>query len=162
MTSFKIPKKTIVLINEGVYPATIEAMEKGAGNFGEQIKFTFDLGNQFKLTGWTSTNYSEKSKLFSWTKAVLADTFDPKADFDTDWLLGQQVLIQVSKRMGTDGNTYNKIEAVLGLPKQSTVQKAAPIQPAHVPVESVQPAQISVEPVQPALIEIETHMPWKE
>ncbi len=152
MTSFKIPKKTIVLIDEGVYPATIKSMEKGAGNFGEQIKFTFDLGNQFKLTGWTSTNYSEKSKLFLWTKAVLADTFDPKADFDTDWLLGKKVLIQVSKRMGTDGNTYNKIETVLGLPKQSAALQPAPVQP--VPAQS--------DPVQPVLVETEAPLPWKE
>jgi hypothetical protein len=127
--SFKIQKKTYTLIDEGVYQATIESMEKSAGNFGEQIKFTFDLGNDCKLIGWTSTNYSEKSKLFGWAKSVVGDTFDPKADFDADWLLGKRVLVQVSKRMGTDGNTYNKIESVLCLPKQAAPQQSIPAQP---------------------------------
>ena len=138
MTSFKIPKKTITLIDDGVYQATIESMEKGAGNYGEQIKFTFNLGNDCKLMGWTSTNYSEKSKLFGWAKSVLGDTFDPKADFDTDWLLGKRVLVQVSKRMGNDGNTYNKIESVICLPKQSIVQQAVIAEPKPNVVETWQ------------------------
>jgi hypothetical protein len=104
-------------------------MEKGAGNFGEQIKFTFNLGNDCKLIGWTSTNYSEKSKLFSWAKSVLGDTFDPNVEFDSDWLLGKRVLVQVSKRMGADGNTYNKIESVMSIQKQSAPQQPEPAQP---------------------------------
>jgi hypothetical protein len=128
MDNFSIPKKTYAIIPEGTYPAIIQSLEQVEGQFGTQVKFTFsvlDLDEEVNLTGWCSINYSEKSKLFAWTKGALGDGFDPQADFEAAPLIGRRVLINVSQRMSATGTVFNKIEAVMPLPTRQT-QKVQP------------------------------------
>jgi hypothetical protein len=124
MENFKIPKKTFMTIPQGTYYATIVNLEQVPGEkYGPQVKITFSVGAQtfeqpVNLVGWCSTNYSEKSKLFAWTKAALGAEFDPMAEFEAAPLFGREVLVNVSKKVSATGTEFNKIEACMPLPAQ--------------------------------------------
>lgn len=56
-------------IPTGKYPAKIKTIEEADGQFGPQLKFTFDLPTNENddprtLLGWTSQKFSNKSKLY--------------------------------------------------------------------------------------------------
>jgi hypothetical protein len=99
----------------GKYPAKITEIEETEGMYGLQLKFTFELspevvGEPRSLIGWTSKKFSNKSKLFRWTKAALGP-IDRSYQFDSDDLIGRKVNITVVEVEGDDG-VYNKIEDV--------------------------------------------------
>jgi hypothetical protein len=137
MDNFTIPKKVFVAIPEGAYYATITNLEQLPGEkFGPQVKFTFavdaeDFDEPVNLVGWCSANFSEKSKLFAWTKAALGSEFDPTADFEAAPLFGRAVMVNVSKRVSATGTMFNKIEACLPLPGKSKAQPKQPAQPVQ-------------------------------
>jgi hypothetical protein len=57
-------------------------------------------------------NLFPKSKLFAWTKGALGTEFNLDDDFQASKLLNRLVQLNVSRRMGTNGNEYNKVENV--------------------------------------------------
>jgi len=117
MGTFRIAKTEYVTVEPGIYKARIAAVEPCDGQYGEQAKFTFDLldaGEDVSLTGWCSAGkYTEKSKLFEWTRATLGPAFDPDAEWDADLLIGKQVALNVELRQSPKGTTFNKVAAVL-------------------------------------------------
>jgi hypothetical protein len=116
MNDFTIPKKQYTLVDEGTYLAEITDLEQSEGQFGTQVKFTFTLlefeDEPVTLIGWTSGNYSEKSKLFGWNKAALGAKFNPDDAFQASKMKNKKVQLQVSRRIGTNGTEYNKVESV--------------------------------------------------
>jgi len=130
MNDFTIPKKQYVLLEEGQYLAEVTDLEQSEGEYGTQVKITFNLldaeEENASLIGWCSANYSPKSKLFAWTKAALGQKFNPDEDFQASKLKGKQVHLQVSRRMGANGTEYNKVEAVFSH-RQALPRKAEEI-----------------------------------
>jgi hypothetical protein len=145
MNDFQIPVKKFLLIPPGTYRAIFNSVEKNTGNFGPQVKIVFHVltdgidGLEFTegyvdLVAWTSANYSERSKLFRWTRAALAGEFDPEADFVASKLINKRVLISVEKYESENGGEYNKITDVMAAPRQKAKPAAAPqVQPAQPP-----------------------------
>jgi hypothetical protein len=135
MSDFSIPKKTFLLIPAGTYRARITSLEKTTGNFGDQIKFVFHVltdgieGLEYTegsvdLLAWCSANYSEKSKLFKWSRAALAGEFDSAADFHASRLINKRVLVNVEKYT-KDGGDYNRIIDIIAAPHSKAKPAAA-------------------------------------
>jgi hypothetical protein len=145
MTDFSIPKKTFLLIPAGSYLAVISNLEKTVGTYGEQIRFSFRVftpdveytDGEVELPAWCSVNYSEKSKLYRWTRAVLAGDFDPNADFQASKLINRRILVNVEKNAGANGGEFNKITDILaaphGLLKQAATAAQTPLQTPEPP-----------------------------
>ena len=115
MSDFVIPKKTYETVEEGIYLAEITSCEQADGQFGAQVKIGFrllDAEKETDLTGWCSANYTEKTKLFKWSRAALGSAFNPDADFKASALIGKRVMLNVSVRISANGNEFNKIEDV--------------------------------------------------
>ncbi|NJD60445.1 MAG: hypothetical protein FIA98_13710 [Anaerolineae bacterium] len=135
MNDFSIPKKTFLLIPAGTYRATITSLEKTTGNFGDQIKLVFHVltdgieGLEYTegsvdLLAWCSANYSEKSKLYRWSRAALAGEFDPAADFLASRLIYKRVLVNI-ERYTKDGGDFNRIMDVIAAPHSKAKPAAA-------------------------------------
>lgn len=113
MSDFTIPKKVYETVEEGIYLAEIKSCEQAEGQFGPQVKIGFrllDAETETDLTGWCSANYTEKTKLFKWSKAALGAAFNPDADFKASALVGKRVMLNVSVRISANGNEFNRIE----------------------------------------------------
>jgi hypothetical protein len=129
----------LLLIPAGTYQATIIGLEKAIGNFGEQMKFSFEVltptveytDGEVELLAWFSANYSEKSKLYRWTRAALAGKFDPNADYQATVLINRRVLVNVERNASPNGGEFNKITDLMTVP--GTKAKAAAAQPAAQP-----------------------------
>ncbi len=75
-----VKQTRIETLPEGVYEAIIAKIEAADGQFGPQLKFTFELTEPEgkTLTGWCSQSFNVKSKLYAWTRAALGGaTFRP-------------------------------------------------------------------------------------
>jgi hypothetical protein len=105
-------------IEDGLYDAQITKWEEAEGDYGPQIRWTYDLGavadingdiDERTLTGYTSQKVSPKSKLWALAKAA---GLDPAQGVDPDKLVGCTVTINVILRPGNDGGQYNRIDSV--------------------------------------------------
>ena len=147
MTDFSIPKKTFLLIPAGSYLAVISNLEKTIGTYGEQIRFSFRVftpdveytDGEVELPAWCSTNYSEKSKLFRWTRAALAGDFDLHADFLASKLINRRVLVNVEKNTSSSGSEFNKIVDIMATPRDMSKQVTVTPQETRQPPEPPPP-----------------------
>lgn len=122
-----------VCLPAGVYPAQVSNIEDADGQYGPQLKFTFDLLGEHQgkqLTGWTSKSFNVKSKLYEWTQGMLGGiAIDPEWDFSSDAVMGKKVLLTVLKKAGDNGSEFNRIDNVLPAPRPKAKAKAAPPPP---------------------------------
>lgn len=109
-------------IPEGLYKATVINIEEGTGEFGDYLKFTFEIieGEQ---KGVARTSVASKklsrsksgktSKLFDYVKALTKS--DPKSGevLDIEGLKGKTCQIFVKNDKEKDGVLYQKIETVM-------------------------------------------------
>lgn len=113
--SIKITQVHYQPLPTGEYKAEIINIEITEGQYGEQLKFTFNLHDQKEnrtLIGWASAKFSSKSKLYAWTKAALGgNDIPPSMGFDSDNLIGRNVILVVTEKQGDNG-IINKIEAL--------------------------------------------------
>lgn len=104
-------------IPTGKYPAKINQIEVADGQFGPQLRFTFELppgenSESRTLIGWCSQKFSNKSKLYGWTKAAFGgESIDRSYTFSSDDLVGKKVNLTVVEKENDDG-VFNKIEGV--------------------------------------------------
>lgn len=105
----KIEQQTYELLETGEYPAEITEIALENGQFGEQLKFTFELDNGRSMWGWASAKFSTKSKLYAWTRAILNRDIPPSYMLDTDDLLGKRVKVIITQEEREDGREFNKI-----------------------------------------------------
>ena len=105
-------------IPTGKYPAKIKEIVEADGQFGPQLKFTFELqpgegGESRELLGWTSQKFSNKSKLYKWTKAAFGGSpIDRSYTFKSEDLVGRSVLLTVVERESDDGEIYSKVDGL--------------------------------------------------
>jgi hypothetical protein len=149
MNDFCIAKKTFLLIPPGTYRAVIDSVEQTVGTYGNQLKITFSVftegidgleytDGKVDLLAWCSASYSEKSKLFRWTRAAMAGDFDPNADFQASKLVHRRVLVNVDKNISANGGEFNKIIDIMAIPRDKAKQVPAP-QERPLPPESPAP-----------------------
>jgi hypothetical protein len=133
MNNIRIARKVYFLIPPGAYPAEIVSLELVESQFGPQVKWVFKLNTkgldytdgETQITAWTSTNYSEKSKLCQWNQAALGSVFDPGADFEASKIIGKQVLVSVVRATSSKGAEYNEISDVMPLYASNHPQQLA-------------------------------------
>ena len=136
MSDIRIKKTVYVPLKMGEYDAEVLDIETEDGQFGEQLKFAFSLDNEDKtLHGWCSFKYSDKTKLYAWTKAILGSAPD---EFSSAALIGKRCVLAVVQKVKDDGATFNRIEAVLPAKVQSVdnvarLEQAAQLAAADVP-----------------------------
>lgn len=114
-------------IEPGIYTGKIATIEQVDGVYGEQLKFTFlldpfgdyEAGKQ--LTAWTSMKFSQKSKLYTWTMALLGK-LTPDYDFDSDDLLGKPCQVVVGNKFTPDGNLFDFVESIKPLTQKRNSQ----------------------------------------
>ena len=111
----------------GRYSAKIVEVEESEGQFGCQIKITFELppdanGEKRTIYGWCSQKFSSRSKLYLWTKAALGGgPIDRNYTFTSDDLTGKRVTLTITEEQGELG-IYNKISSVMPYINQTAGQ----------------------------------------
>jgi len=132
---YEFELQTYIPLDEGNYPAEIARIELETGQFGQQLKFSFDLLGEHEgrtLLGWASAKFSSKSKLYAWTRAALGgQPMEPGYLLNTDDLIGRKVNLTVERESREDGSEYNKVSRIR--PYQNG---QAPVQP---PVRQPEP-----------------------
>ena len=123
----------------GTYPAQLVAAEEADGQYGPQVKLTFEITSGElagkKLLAWASLRYSEKTKLYGWTRAILGHA--PEW-FDSDDLLHKPCRIVVSEKLGDGGDViHNKVDNVL--PARQPVAARSAAKAVRAPVEEPPP-----------------------
>jgi hypothetical protein len=131
---FRIKKTEYKLLPPDTYTATIAAIVvQPATNpdFGDQLRWRFDVddleGNDVvPISGWTSLNYSSKSRAFEWTQAALGVKPEGMPDeLTAEVLTGKRVRVLVIVKNRTDGTQSNKVDRVLGKAPEQTAEQAA-------------------------------------
>jgi len=111
----------------GRYSAKIAEIAESDGQFGPQVKITFELppdehGETRTIYGWCSQKFSSRSKLYDWTKAALGGSpIDRDYTFSSDELIGKKVTLSITEENG-DLGIFNKISSVLPYVNQTSVQ----------------------------------------
>jgi len=110
----------------GEYVARIDEIVEKAGTFGPQLQFRFKLIQMEKdaspILGWASATFSNKSKLYAWTKAAFGGGEIPRQyTFDSDDLIGKKVLITLVVRDREDGTPFNRIDSLRAIPESGEV-----------------------------------------
>ena len=122
--SIKIQQSTYEALEPGVYPGKITDIQEEDGAYGPQLKVYFlldpfegyEAGKQ--LYAWCSRKFSPKSKLYSWTQAILG-RITPDYVFDSDDILEKPVLVVIDNRFSADGSQlYDYVESLKPLPKK--------------------------------------------
>ena len=122
--SIKIPQSTYEAVEPGVYPGKITDIQEEDGAYGPQLKVYFlldpfegyEAGKQ--LYAWCSKKFSPKSKLYSWTQAIMG-RISPDYVFDSDDILEKPVLVVIDNRFSADGSQlYDYVESLKPLPKK--------------------------------------------
>ena len=116
--TIKIEQTIYEPVPTGRYSAKIVDIEETEGQFGPQLKFTFELppdedGENRTIFGWCSKKFSSKSKLYGWTRAALGgNSIDRSYMFNSDDLIGRKVTLSVTEEQGELG-IVNKISSVI-------------------------------------------------
>lgn len=113
MDDITIEQKEVVVLPMGRYGAQVREITKEAGQFGDQLKWKFDLVGDHvgkSLVGWCSCAFTPKSKLYRWAAAVLGGREIPKGvPFQASQVIGKYVFLDVLVREGDNGE-YNKVD----------------------------------------------------
>lgn len=117
------------VLETGEYPAEVTEIALENGQFGEQLKFTFELENGHSLWGWASAKFSTKSKLYAWTQAILNQQISPTYVLDTDDLVGRKVKLVVVTEERDDGREFNKITRLKPFQQNGQAPVQRPVQP---------------------------------
>lgn len=130
----------------GEYDARLVNIETADGQFGTQLKFTFELTdpahNGRRLTAYARLSESVRGKLTQYVGALLGRPLQAGEVIDWNALMNRPARLVVLKAVKPDGTTYNKVESVLPAPAQPVYPQATPAptptQPQATPTQPVQ------------------------
>lgn len=130
----RIPRTTYEVLEAGEYQAVVERIEEQAGQYGQQLCWTFRLeapGAEYdrrNVLAWCSSTFTAKSKLGRWSRVLLGSQVDDIEELDTQLLTGLPCRLVLSSGLGTDGTERNKVTEVLAprRPPASFVPGARP------------------------------------
>ena len=122
----KIPQTFVRTYPVGEYVAKIAKVVPKAGDYGPQLQIGFKLiqmdDDASPVLGWCSQTFSNKSKLFAWTKAAFGGGDIPREyTFDSDDLIGKKVLITLVIRDREDGTPFNRIDSLRAIPETGEI-----------------------------------------
>ena len=117
----KIEQTTYDAVPTGEYKAVITSIESVEGKFGPQLQIKSEIntgpyaGNTFLC--WVSPKFSPKSRLFEWVEAALAMPVPKSYTFDSDHLIGREVVATLVVRELDGGGEVNRVDRVRAVPK---------------------------------------------
>lgn len=109
-------------IPEGIYTSVVKEIGEGSGEYGDYVKFTFEI-SEGEQKGVTRTAIASKklsrsksgktSKLYDFVKALTKS--EPKADetLDIEGLVGKTCQIIVKNGREKDGIVYQNISTIM-------------------------------------------------
>jgi hypothetical protein len=114
------------VLPEDIYMAEVLDIEEVEGDYGDQLKFTFDLVelDDRQQLGWCSKKLSPKSKLWAWTRALLGS--EPDGDLDCDRLINRKCRLSLSVET-KDGVEYNRIKDILPMARATIKPRPQPV-----------------------------------
>lgn len=117
----KIRQTFVMTWPVGEYVGRIDKITEKEGTYGPQLQFAFKLIQMDEkaspVLGWCSQTFSNKSKLYAWTKASFGGGEIPETyDFDSDDLIGKKVLLTLVIRDREDGTPFNRIDSLRAIP----------------------------------------------
>lgn len=111
-----IPQTKFETIPVGEYEVEVVDALVEDGKFGEQVQFTVQVvGGDHDgkmLKAWTSCSFNPKSKLYGWASALFGAAIPDDYDLNTDQLIGRRARAVVLVKEKTDGQLFNKIDAL--------------------------------------------------
>jgi hypothetical protein len=106
-------------IEPGDYPAMITSIEEVSGEYGDQLQLQLVVldadGEQTndEIRAWCSAKWTDRSKLFEWTKAILGKRAPTAGQpMDTDRLKNKKVDIRVEEKLGKSGQMRSSVTAM--------------------------------------------------
>lgn len=115
----RIPRTTYEVLEAGEYQAVVERIEEQAGQYGQQLCWTFRLEapgadyDRRNVLAWCAPSFTSKAKLGRWARALLGSQVDDAEELDTQLLTGLPCRLVLSSGVGTDGTERNKVTEVL-------------------------------------------------
>lgn len=109
-------------IPEGVYKAVLKDIEEGSGEYGDYVKFTFEIAegefkgitrNSVASKKLSKSNSGKTSKLYDYVKALTKTAPSAGEEIDLDGLKGKECQIIVKDGTEKDGIQYQVITAVM-------------------------------------------------
>ena len=127
----RIAQTVYEVIDGGVYPAKLVDCEEHDGNWGPYLKLFFELQDGdhagVNLTAVASARFSNRAKLYLWTKALLGARRIPRDyDFDIADVIGKRCLLRVDVVDNGDGE-FNRVTDVIAAPQAKPAPKPAPV-----------------------------------
>ena len=116
----RIPRTTFEVLEAGEYQAVVERIEEQAGQYGQQLCWSFRLDapgadyDRRNVLAWCSPSFTSKAKLGRWARALLgSQAVDDIDELDTQMLTGLPCRLVLSSGLGTDGTERNKVTEIL-------------------------------------------------
>ena len=102
--------KSLIDIPTGSYPATVSKVEAADGQYGDQVKFYFDVlgqrttdGEPLELWAWASQKLNPRTKLWRWTKVLTGQEPVKGNAYDLESLVGASCSLLVVRTEETEG-----------------------------------------------------------
>ena len=118
----KIEQTTYDAVPTGDYKAVITAIEQVEGKFGPQLQIKSEInagpyaGNTFLC--WVSSKFSPKSRLYEWVEAALGMAVPKTYTFDSDHLIGREIVATLVVRELDGGGEVNRVDRVRAAVKE--------------------------------------------
>lgn len=112
----RIEQTTYDAVPTGDYKAVITEITSVEGKFGPQLQIKSEIssgpyaGNTFMC--WVSPKFSPKSRLYEWVEAALVMPVPKTYTFDSDHLIGREVVATLVVRELDGGGEVNRVDRV--------------------------------------------------
>jgi hypothetical protein len=118
----QIEQSTFEAVPTGEYRARITAIEPVEGKFGPQLQLKCEIaeGDHAGATflSWVSPKFSPKSRLYGWVEAAFAADIPKTYTFDSDHLIGREVVVTLVVRELDGGGEVNRVDSVRAVRKE--------------------------------------------
>ncbi len=134
-------KQEFEVIPTGEYLAAFTDYEEETGQYGEQIKITWEIEKPAKYAGkkrldWCNKKLSKgakTSKLWNRVEALMNRPIEIGEDVDLDSLIGRDVVLVIVEETKDDGTPNAKIASVKAYKRQEAFPKPEAGKPAAKP-----------------------------
>lgn len=112
----KIEQTAYRVVPMGEYKARIIEINQVEGKFAPQLEFKCRIvdgehdGTEFRC--WMNTVFSPKSKLYQWVESSLGLPIPKDYTFDSDYLIGREVIVALVVRELDGGGEVNRVDRV--------------------------------------------------